>query len=213
MKELITDGAIGKIVAARTAWTAKWPEDATWRLSPASGGGAIFELASHHIDLLRFMFDTEVQSVSAMSWSNRGDDEAAMIQLRLRSGLHAQTLVSYGPREEDRFEVLGTKGKLSIDRYDSLVVDHQPLNASGGLGSAVRRLKSEVGAMRYGLEKQRSPGQEPSFFESISDFVEASITGSPTKPDLEDGLRAVEVAVAARLSAREGRIVGMGIDD
>ncbi|MGK2961136.1 MAG: Gfo/Idh/MocA family protein [Gemmatimonadaceae bacterium] len=213
MKELITDGAIGELVAARTALTAKWPDDATWRLSPGSGGGAVLELASHHIDLLRFIFNTEVQAVSAMSWSNRGDDEASMIQLRLRNGLHAQTLVSYGTREEDSFEVLGSKGKLSIDRYDSLVVDRQTLNASGGLSTAVRRMKSEAGAIRYGREKQRSAGQEPSFSASISDFIEASIDGSQAKPDLLDGLRAFEVADAARVSARERRIVELRIDD
>ncbi|MGI9043374.1 MAG: Gfo/Idh/MocA family protein, partial [Gemmatimonadaceae bacterium] len=213
MKELIAGGAIGDPVAARTSLTAKWPVNSTWRLSPGSGGGAVLELASHHLDLLRFIFNTEIEAVSAMSWSNRGDDEAAMIQLRLRGGLHAQTLVSYGTREEDRFEVLGSKGKLAIDRYDSLVVDHQPLHASGGLSSAVRRLKAEAGAIHYGRAKQRSPGQEPSFSASISDFIEASIAGSKAKPDLLDGLRAFEVADAARISAREGRVVEVGADD
>ena len=213
MKELIGAGSIGDPVAVRTSWTAGWPVDATWRLSPGSGGGAVLELASHHVDLLRYIFDTEVQAVSTMSWSNRGDDEAAMIQLRLRSGLHSQTLVSYGTREEDRFEVLGTKGKLSIDRYDSLVVDRQPLHASGGLLTAMRRLGSEAGAIRYGREKRRSAGHEPSFHSSISDFIDASIAGSQTSPDLLDGLRAFEVADAARTSAREGRTVELSIDD
>ncbi len=213
MKELIEAGAIGDPVAARTAWTAKWPVDATWRLSPGSGGGALLELASHHIDLLRYIFNTEIEAVSTMSWSNRGDDEAAMIQLRLQSGLHVQILVSYGTREEDRVEVLGSKGKLTVDRYDSLVVDYQPLHASGGLASAVRRLRSEAGGIRYGRKKQRSAGHEPSFYASISDFIEASIEGCPAKPDLLDGLRAFEVADAARVSAREGRVIELNTGD
>lgn len=207
MRDGIQRGMIGKPVAVRTAFIARFPAEATWRVSPSAHGGALLELASHHVDLLRFIFGREVESVSAQSWSNRGDDESAMVQLRLAGGLHAQILVSYGSVEEDRFEVYGTEGKLTVDRYDSLVAQRTGPYARGGLASAAERMRSEVGALRYGLEKRRAPGEEPSFGASIGDFIDAVRSGRQSTPDLTDGMRAIEVIDAARRAAVERRTV------
>ena len=207
LRDAIAKGEIGAPVAVRTAWTARFPIDATWRLSPSSGGGALLELASHHVDLLRFLFATEVRSVSAEEWSNRGDDQAAFLSLTLASGLHAQMFVSYGSIEEDRFEVYGTNGKLTVNRYDSLILERSGPLARGGLASAASRMASEVLAMRYGLEKSRAAGQEPSFAASIGAFLGALRDNSPAKPDIDDGVRALEVVDAARRSARDSRPV------
>lgn len=202
LRSAIRDGAIGMPVAVRSALVARWPGDATWRLSPSSGGGALLELASHHVDLCRFVFDAEIEETEAVTWTNREADEAAMLRMRLSSGLHVQTLVAYGTIEEDRFEVYGTEGKLVVNRYDSLVVEHVPAAASGGLTSSLRRAAREVGAIGYGLEKRRAPGQEPSYRDALLAFLEAARAGRQRSPDLEDGLHALRVIAAARASSR-----------
>jgi myo-inositol 2-dehydrogenase/D-chiro-inositol 1-dehydrogenase len=208
LKDAIARGEIGSPVAVRSAWTARFPEEATWRLSAPLGGGAMLELASHHVDLLRFVFEAEVKSVSAEAWSNRGDDQAANISLTLSNGLHAGMFVSYGSVEEDRFEVYGTEGKLSINRYDSLILERSGPFAKGGLATATKRLVSEVRAMKYGIEKRKAPGQEPSFAASIGAFIDAVSDGKSGKPDIDDGVRALEVIDAARRSAvAESRVV------
>ena len=194
----VAGGRIGNPVAVRTALTACWPAEATWRLSPSGGGGALLELASHHVDLLRFVFGTEIADVSAASWSNRGDDEAAMLQLTLANGVHVQTLVTYGTAEEDRFEVYGSDGKLVIDRYNSLVVEQVPLRATGGIAASIRRAAREVRALPYGLVKGRAPGQEPSFAASLHAFISAIRDGRDGSPTLEDGLASLRVIDAAR---------------
>ena len=207
LKAAIDRAEVGPPVAVRTAYTAGWPGDATWRLRPEAGGGALLELASHHVDLLRFLFGSDVTAVVATTWSNRGDDQAAMLQVRLESGLMAQTIVSYGTVEEDRVEVYGTNGKLVVDRYDSLVVERRPARAAGGLQSAMRRVMQEMSGIRYGFEKRRAPGQEPSFRASLSAFLEAVRRGQPASPDLIDGYRSLEVVDAARRAAAESRLV------
>jgi predicted dehydrogenase len=207
LKKAITAGEIGNPIGVRAAWTARFPQEATWRLSPTLGGGALLELASHHVDMLRFIFETEVETVSAETWSNRGDDEAANLSLTLGNGVHAQLFVSYGTIEEDRFEVYGTDGKLSVNRYDSLILERTGPFAKGGLASASKRLLSEVRALRYGVEKSRAPGQEPSFPASIGAFIDAVRDGTPAKPDIDDGVRALEAVDGARRSAQESRVV------
>jgi predicted dehydrogenase len=207
LKAAIDRADVGPPVAVRTAYTAGWPGDATWRLRPEAGGGALLELASHHVDLLRFMFGADITSVAATTWSNRGDDQAAMLQVRLDSGLMAQTIVSYGTVEEDRVEVYGTNGKLVVDRYDSLVVERRPARAAGGIPSALRRVMQEVTGIGYGFEKRRAPGEEPSYRVSLSTFLDAVRRGQPASPDLIDGYRSLEVVDAARRSAAESRVV------
>ena len=198
MRDHVNRGAIGDPVAVRSSLTACWPDSATWRLSPSGGGGALLELASHHIDLLRFLFDAEVADVRAATWSNRGDDEAAMLQCALSNGVHAQIFICYGTVEEDRFEVYGSDGKLVIDRYNSLVVDQLPLRATGGIGGSVRRTIREFSALPYGLAKRRAPGQEPSFSGSLSAFVSCAAEKRPATPSLLDGLASLRVIDSAR---------------
>lgn len=207
LKDAVTQGQIGRPLAVRMAWAANWPTEATWRLSPQSGGGGLLELASHQVDLLRYLFDTEITSVMATTWSNRGPDEAAMLHLTLDAGPMAQLFVSYDTAEEDRVEVYGSDGKLMVDRYDSLIVARRSLRASGGLSSAVRRLVAEASGVGYGLEKRRAPGQEPSYATALGAFLEAARDGHRRHPDLFDGYRALEVIDAARRAARDGRRV------
>lgn len=201
MRDAILSGAIGEPVAVRSSFTACWPGDAGWRISPANGGGALLELASHHVDLCRFLLDTEVAAVDTLTWSNRGSDEAAMLQLSLANGVPVQTQVCYGTVEEDRFEVYGTRGKLVVDRYNSLALEHVPLRAAGGLATAVQRLLRETRALGYGLEKRRMPAQEPSYTTSLGAFIDAARAGRQSKPDLDDGLQALRIVATAHTTA------------
>ena len=201
LRAALVAGTIGAVVAVRSALTARWPGDATWRLSPSSGGGALLELASHHVDLCRFLFDAEVVSARALTWSNRGADEAAMLQLTLARGPRVQMLCCYGTVEEDRFEVYGTRGKLVVNRYDSLVLERVPEVAGGGLVSAARHLMREVGAIRYGLEKRSAPGEEPSYRDAMLSFLGGVRSGRQPQPSLDDGLRALAAITMARASA------------
>lgn len=203
MKSALARGDIGEPVGARASWTARFPSESGWRMSPREGGGALLELASHHIDLMRFLFDSEIESVAAQSWSNTGDDEAAMLTLVLGNGVHVQSFVSYGTVEEDRVEIYGTEGKLTINRYDSLIVERTGPHATGGISSAKSRMFGELSAVRHGLARRKAAGQEPSFSASIGSFIESVKRGVQSTPDLTDGLRAIEVVEAAREAARE----------
>ncbi len=201
MRDAIRAGAIGAPVSVRTSFTACWPGDLVWRIDPSRGGGGLLELASHHVDLCRFLFDTEIVAVDAHCWSNRGPDEAAMVRLALANGVPVQTHVGYGTVEEDRFEVYGSEGKLVVDRYNALALERVPLRAGGGLATAVQRLAREVQAFGYGLEKRRMPAQEPSYTASLHAFLDAVRTGEQPRPDLDDGLAALRAVDAARTSA------------
>jgi predicted dehydrogenase len=206
----VRSGRLGKLVAARTVFSTAGTDAPDWRRARASGGGALLDLGSHHVDLVRFIFDDEVREVFADVWSRRGEDDCAALRLRLDGGLIVQSFFSTGAVEEDRLEIYGDEGKLSLDRYLSPDVRvSEPT-----LGSArLKRLGRALGGLRqspYLLEKLRAPAREPSFTKALCAFVAAALEGDrEAKPDIEDGYRSLSVVVAAEESARTRRAVAV----
>ena len=200
-------GAIGLPIAIRTVFSTSRREIPDWKAQRASGGGALLDLAVHHIDLVRFLFGTEITGVSAEIRSTTSDDDTTFLQLRLTNGATAQTMCSLSAVEEDRIEIYGTTGRLTVDRYRSLRLDQTPAATDGALGNAARRLIRELSAAPYALEKRRAPMHDPSFPIAMNAFVRAVEHRAVATPTLGDGLRAIAVIEAAEQSARTGRVI------
>ena len=110
---------LGEPVAAHTVFCAARRELPSWKRRRSSGGGALLDLASHHVDLMRFLFDSEIVDVHASLRSVETEDDTAVVTLRLANGALTTTLVSLAAAEEDRVAVYGTRGGLVFDRYRS----------------------------------------------------------------------------------------------
>jgi len=111
--------------------------------------------------------------------------------------------------DEDRFEIYGQAGKLTVDRYRSLDVE---VTDAGGTASRLRRVTQVLRSLKsvpYIFKKLRSPWHEPSYRESLSRFVSAVRGHEKASPDLLDGYRSLEVICAAEESARTGRSVSL----
>lgn len=209
----VVSGKLGALVAARTIFATAKADAPGWKRARESGGGALLDLGSHHVDLVRFIFDQEVREVSADVWSRRGEDDCATLRLRLADGLIVQSFFSTCAVEEDRFEIYGDAGKLSLDRYLSLDVR---LSEPTLRAARLKQLRHALGELRrspYLLEKLRAPANEPSYASALLAFVAAARDGvrqlKNVKPDLEDGYRSLAVVVAAEESARTRRVVVM----
>jgi predicted dehydrogenase len=209
----VLSGKLGALVAARTVFSTAKADAPDWKRARESGGGALLDLGSHHVDLVRFIFGREVREVFADVWSRRVEDDCATLRLRLADGLIVQSFFSTCAVEEDRFEIYGDEGKLSLDRYLSLDVRlSEPTLRSARL----KQLRHALGELRrspYLLEKLRAPANEPSYVSALLAFVAAALEGDRgvknVKPDLEDGYRSLAVVVAAEESARTRRVVVM----
>lgn len=208
-REMIAAGRIGTPLAARTVFASRGRDEPGWKRARASGGGVLLDLGIHHIDLLRFLFAAEVADVAAQLRSVRTENDTAELQLRLTSGCAAQSFFSLSAVEEDRIEIYGTAGKLTLDRYGSLGIELAPSTARGALGSTVRRAIREWSALPYALRRRGEPLGEPSFRAALEAFVGAARAGERVDPDLLDGYRALVVIDAAESSARTGRTVAV----
>jgi predicted dehydrogenase len=209
MRQEMISGKIGKLVYARSVFSTPLRSIPEWKSFRETGGGALLDLASHHIDLIRFIFNQEIVEVSTKIRSIRTEDDQAIMELCLADGLWVQSFFSISSVEEDGFEVYGQTGKFSVNRYLSPDVER-----NGPTLDLVRlkRLWRSLKALSHipgRVDKIRLPGSEPSYRKALSCFVAAAKENRPATPDFYDGYRSLEIVVAAEKSAKTGRTISL----
>ena len=88
---ILASGEVGGAIAVRSIFASAPRELMGWRAKRARGGGVLLDLASHHVDLLRFLFGEEVEEVDCALLSVRTEDDTASLQLRLSGGMLVQS--------------------------------------------------------------------------------------------------------------------------
>jgi predicted dehydrogenase len=213
---LLREDRAGKIVCVRTTFTTAPRPVPEWKQSRATGGGVLLDLASHHIDFVRALFEREVVNVRASLDSRRTEDDTAYLELQLAGGLRVQAFFSLAAAERELIEICGERAVLSVSRFTSIDVDVR--DNPNGLGGALARLARRALAIRFtgrALAIRRSPLREPGYRAALERFVSAirthRSTGSApvTPPDLGDGLACLAVIDAAERSAQSGATVAM----
>ncbi|MFD2611301.1 Gfo/Idh/MocA family protein [Paenibacillus gansuensis] len=134
-KKLITEGKLGRIYHLRATYLQDWLADPfapySWRMSKAvSGSGAHGDLASHSVDLARFLLG-EIRAVSGLLprfVSERPDPDGNPVQVDVddasifmaefacgAAGTFEATRYAGGNRNGNRFEINGERGSLRWD--------------------------------------------------------------------------------------------------
>lgn len=200
MRKLLRKGAVGTPLAVRTVFSILPHGLPEWKRTRMTGGGVLLDLASHHVDLVRYLFAEEVTRALALVRSLEGQGDHAALQLEIPSGLLVQSLVSLGSVEEHRVEIFGTAGKLVMDRTELL---HAGFERATQRGPRLRRLGRTMAAL-HPRRLVRSPGAEPSYARALSAFVGACSGRAFEGADLLDGARCLAVIEAAERSVLTG---------
>lgn len=206
-KQQLDQGRIGNLVGARSVFCSATRSLPDWKQNRVTGGGALLDLASHHIDLVRFLFDQEICEVAAAVRSLCSEDDTVCLELRLKNGFMVQSFFSMTAVEEDRFEIYGDRGKLTIDRYAGAELLYTPPRRRFGrldrLGAGLAILSQTCRRLLQTLV----PPIEPSFRAALTAFVESIYQGNTAHGNLLDGYRALAVIAAAEMaSKRKGPI-------
>jgi predicted dehydrogenase len=198
VKAAVDAGEVGEVVGIRAGNRGRPPLPPAypaWITTPAeSGGGALIDHSVHLTDLVRHVTGQEVASVAAetgsLLWS-AGVEDCALLTLRLTGGavvgLDPSWSVPAGnPWDYDFFlELLGTQGSVEVDDVSESV---RVVSARAGDGLRL------VGF-----------GEDPDL--AMIEAFAASVRAGEVLPpcaDGEDGLRALEVALAGYRSAADG---------
>ena len=207
MKQALACGRVGEVTTIRSTFCATHRALPDWKRERDQGGGALLDLASHQVDLVRFLVGAEVVEVSALVRSVHSEVDTAVAALRLSSGSLVSLCTSLAAVEEDRLEFNGSRGQLVLDRYRSSRLQETPARRDFRLPARLGSALEILGRMPRTLRDAAFPPREPTFAHALGAFVAAIRGRRPAAPDLDDGMASLAVVLAAERSAREGIVV------
>lgn len=117
-KELVKNQVIGKIISIAANFNISYPPDNNYRYQKEHGGGALFDLGTHMIDLLRY-FGGDISDISGFAdnviYNSEVDDFSAGL-LKFEKGGYGSFNVSFNSKMPvNKIEILGLNGIINID--------------------------------------------------------------------------------------------------
>lgn len=197
LKQTIADGKIGNPEMLHIVSRDPAPPPISYL---ASSGGFFKDMTIHDFDMSRFLLGEEIETVQASGSAlidpeigKIGDFDSASTILTTVSG--RQCTISNSRRAtfgyDQRIEVLGSKGAVSAEN----------------LRPASIELATAEGFLRPPIYDFFMTRYVDAFAAEIRSFAENLKSGAAMSPSGDDGLKALEIAEAADLSAREKRLV------
>lgn len=198
-RDLVLAGAVGKPAAIRTRRGGPYPRAANnWYADFEQSGGPILDMVIHDFDWLRWTFG-EVERVFAKALTFKKVEyvDYALITLRLRSGAIAHVEANWADPSGFKvdFEIAGDAGMIAFDSRFAM-----PLTVA----------KQDTGAGGGGVAVPESPMAEDPYMLEIKHFVDSVQAGQQPSITAEDGMKAVEIALAAIESVRTGKVIRLG---
>lgn len=198
LRRRLAAGEIGAVTAVQTVFSVPAQRDAGWRAAPAEGGGALFDLGSHHFDLVPFVLGSPVLSVDSASLRSRHfEEDGAVVSYRLVDETPIQSVFSLSGVEADRLTVFGENGGLALDR-NARTLTRTRARVEYGRVAALRRTVRESAA---GVRRVIAGHGVSSHRLALEHFVAATGGDHVEGATLEDGVRSIEAVVAARAAA------------
>lgn len=156
--------------------------------SPISGvKHALDDLGSHQFDLLRFLFEDEIESIAC-----RYDGAmSARTTVRLSRGVRATCHCAQTDVSQERITVISADQRLEVRMGSSRLLP------ASGVGRALLDGVDKLGRRLVG----RKSTLAPSYAMQLRNFIHAVCGGTPCAPGFEDGVAAVRAVEAARQSA------------
>ena len=119
-RQLVAAGAIGKPVLAEGnchGWLES--EERAWLRDPAlAGGGPLYDIASHRIDAMNFLFGQPIAATGLLSNAlhQLPVEDSATALIQYPNGIHGIVDVRWNSRiKRDQFRILGTEGEINLD--------------------------------------------------------------------------------------------------
>jgi glucose-fructose oxidoreductase len=164
------------------------------RVQPRRGAGPIYDVGIYQINAARYLFRSEPIEVTAMRFASRDArftsvDEACAVTLRFPGDRVAQLACSFGAYDRTHFELIGTKGMLSLtNAYD--YAKPQCMQVDGIHGSRTRtfEVRDQIAA-------------------EVEYFARCIYDDTEPEPGGWEGLADIRIIQAAQVAARFGRAV------
>lgn len=200
VKSLLDEGAIGEILCARlkagTNFAKGRPDYRRTYFAQVETGGGIILDGSHEIDYLLWFLQDEAVEVSCM-YGRLGrmeieTEDTAELLLRFRRGALANVHVNYIQRQYSRYcELIGASGTIRWE-YET---------------GQVEIFREETGSWQV----SRHPFERDDLFrKQAANFLGAIRGEEGVRVPVRDGLRVLQICLAAKRAGLEGRVMRLG---
>jgi len=207
VKRAVEQGRFGRIamVNVNVFWTRPqaYYDAAPWRGRWDMDGGAFMNQASHYVDMVDWLVGP-VDNVHAYTATLARDIEAedtGVMSLRLRSGALASinvTMLTHKKNFEGSITLLGERGTVRVGGVAVNSIEHWEFDAP-------HEDDAKVASASYGVESVYGPGH-PLYYDNVINTLRGE---AHAEVDGYEGLRSLEVLIAAYRSARDGVRVGL----
>ncbi len=210
-RALLQQGALGQIFTFHLHWGEYLPQWHPWedyRQSYAARrdlGGGVIRTLTHPLDYLRFLLG-EVEALWAfrahLSPLELDVEDVAEIGLRLENGAFGGVHLNYVQRPPShRWEIVGSQGTLRWDNADGSLTFYRVSMPFGEWSESPPPPQVETFTPPPDFERNHL------FLAEMRHFLDVVRGEAEPICTLEDGIRALELALAAHRSAEQGEMI------
>jgi len=210
LKRAVEQGRFGRIymVNINVFWTRpqEYYDSAAWRGTWEFDGGALMNQASHYVDLLDWLIGPieSIQGYTATQARRIEVEDSAVLSVKWRSGALGSmnvTMLTYPRNLEGSITIIGEKGTVRIGGVAVNEIQKWEFSEPHPDDERVREASYETTSV-YGFG-------HPLYYDNVIRVLRGE---AEPETDGREGLKSLEVLIAAYLSARDGRRVSLPLE-
>jgi len=210
LKRAIEEKRFGRIymVNLNVFWTRpqEYYDQAKWRGTWEVDGGAFMNQASHYVDLVDWLIGP-VEKIQAMMGTLDRDievEDTGVLNIKWRSGAMGSmnvTMLTYPKNYEGSITILGEKGTVRVGGLAVNKIQHWEFNDKRDYDDEISNANYETTSV-YGFG-------HPLYYKNVVDVLRGN---ADPETDGREGLKSLEILIAAYLSARDGNTVSLPLE-
>lgn len=209
LKRALTEKRFGKInmVHLNVFWTRPqvYYDQAEWRGTWEFDGGAFMNQASHYVDLLDWLIGPIDKVQAFMSTSREIEvEDTGVLNIKWRNGALGSmsvTMLTYPKNLEGSITILGEKGTVRIGGVATNDIQLWEFDEAKDYDKDIKEASYQTTSV-YGFG-------HPIYYSNVIEVLRGS---AKPETDGRDGLKALEIIIAAYQSAKEGKTVALPLE-
>ncbi len=209
LKRAVNENRFGKIhmVHLNVFWTRpqEYYDQAPWRGTWEFDGGAFMNQASHYVDLLEWLIGP-IDKVQAMMSTTRDIEveDTGVLNVKWRNGALGSmsvTMLTYPKNLEGSITILGEKGTVRVGGVAVNDIQHWEFDEPKDYDDEVKEANYQTTSV-YGFG-------HPLYYNNVIEVLRGN---AEPETDGREGLKSLEVLIAAYLSARDGKTTSLPLE-
>jgi len=209
LKRAIQEKRFGqiKMVHLNVFWTRpqEYYDQAKWRGTWELDGGAFMNQASHYVDLVDWLIGP-VDSIQAMTSTTRDIEveDTGVLNIKWRNGAlgsMAVTMLTYPKNLEGSITILGEKGSVKVGGVAVNDIQLWDFEDEKDYDKDISNANYETTSV-YGFG-------HPLYYKNVIDVLRGE---AEPETDGREGLKSLELLIAAYLSARDGKTISLPLE-